>query len=333
MPTIKDVAKEANVSVATVSRVINKSPKASSTAIESVTTAMQKLGYRPNATARALVKRTSDTVGVLVADVSDPFFGAMVKAIDKVAREQGKQILIGNGYHNAEDERRALELLINSRCEAIIVHAKKLSDQELAAYVNEIPGMMVINRYIKDIATHCIALDNARGAYLATAFLIEQGHRQIACIASSKEIEDSHSRVAGYKQALEDHNIIVPNDIIAYATPDSDGGESAMETLLANASPFSAIIAYNDNMAAGALAALDAHKITVPEQMSLIGFDDGIIARLLRPRLTTVQYPIDKMAELATRLALAKNTVSSTVTLPYVFTPNLIIRNSTATPN
>lgn len=333
MPTIKDVAKEANVSVATVSRVINKSPKASLLAVESVTKAMQKLGYRPNATARALVKRTSDTVGVLVADVSDPFFGAMVKAIDKVAREQGKQILIGNGYHNADDERRALELLINSRCEAIIVHAKKLSDAELIAYVQEIPSMVVINRYIEQIASRCVALDNAKGAYLATTFLIEQGHCQIACIASAKEIEDSHSRIAGYKQALQDQQIPLDDDLIQYANPDSDGGEIAMQALLAKRVPFTAAFAYNDNMAAGALAALDEQGIIVPQQMSLVGFDDGIIARLLRPRLTTVQYPIDNMAEFATRLALAQNSAELKVVKPRVFSPALIKRNSTAAVN
>lgn len=329
MPTIKDVAKQAKVSVATVSRVLNQSPKTSPAAVEAVTNAMQALGYRPNATARALVKRSSDTVGVLVADVSDPFFGAMVKAIDKVAREQGKQILIGHGYHNAADEKRALELLINSRCEAIIVHAKRLTDEELIAYVQEVPNMVIINRYIDRIASRCITLDNVQGAYLATKHLLDLGHQRIACIASSRGIEDTKNRILGYQQALLEHGITPCEALIVHAEPDSDGGEAAMHALLATQQPFTAVFTYNDNMAAGALAALDSQQQQVPEQISLVGFDDGIIARLLRPGLTTVHYPIDKMAEFATKLALAipqaiDNTHSGR------FTPSLIVRQSTA---
>ena len=113
MATIKDVAKEAGVSIATVSRVINKSPKASQSSVDSVTKAMDKLGYRPNAAARSLVSQSTNTMGVLVSDVSDPFFGTLVKAVDTVAHEHGKHILIGNGYHDAEQERKAIELLIN----------------------------------------------------------------------------------------------------------------------------------------------------------------------------------------------------------------------------
>ncbi|MCG7587332.1 LacI family DNA-binding transcriptional regulator, partial [Photobacterium sp. OFAV2-7] len=141
MATIKDVAKEAGVSVATVSRVINKSPKASLKAIDAVNQAMRELGYRPNANARALVSQSTNTMGILVGDVSDPFFGALVKAVDGVARHNGKHLLIGNGYHHADTEREAIELLINSRCESLVIHSKGLSNDELIAFAQEVPGM------------------------------------------------------------------------------------------------------------------------------------------------------------------------------------------------
>ena len=114
MSTIKDVAKEAGVSIATVSRVVNKSPQASKSAVETVTKAMKKLGYRRNESARALVSQKTNTIGVLVGDVSDPFFGLLIKAVDKVAYENGKHTLIGNGYHHPEKERDAIELLIKN---------------------------------------------------------------------------------------------------------------------------------------------------------------------------------------------------------------------------
>lgn len=333
MATIKDVAREAGVSVATVSRVVNKSPKASQASIESVTRAMSKLGYRPNANARALVSQSSNTVGVLVGDVSDPFFGSMVKAIDHVAREQGKQILIGNGYHDADDERRALDLLINSRCEAIIVHAKGLSDQELTAYAQEVPGMVVINRHIPEIASRCIALDNHKGAYLATDFLIRQGHTKIACIASSLDIEDTKQRIEGYQAALADNQITLSKSYIEYGEPNSDGGESAMTNLLSKSLEMTAVFSYNDNMAAGALTVLDQNGIEVPKRMSVVGFDDSMIARYLHPGLTTVRYPIEMMAERAARQALALSRGEPLEEETAVFSPTLVRRNSVVMPS
>jgi LacI family transcriptional regulator len=160
MSTIKDVARLAQVSVATVSRVINESPKASAAAREAVYKAMRELGYTPNANARALVSQTSDTIGVLVNDVADPFFGALVKGVAGVAMEQGLHLLVGNGFHRQEQERRSLELLISKRCEALVVHSKALSDAELIDYALRHPGMVLINRDIPALKGRCIALNN-----------------------------------------------------------------------------------------------------------------------------------------------------------------------------
>lgn len=182
MATIKDVAKEAGVSTATVSRVINKSPKTTPSTVSSVKAAMIKLGYRPNANARALANRKNNLIGVLVGDVAAPFFGAMQQGVDKITRERGMQLLIGNGYHDPGIEREAIELLINSGSEMLIIHSKGLSDQELINLSKEVPGMVVINRYIPEIAQRCIASDNYKGAYMATEFLIGKGHQHIAYI-------------------------------------------------------------------------------------------------------------------------------------------------------
>ncbi|MFC3025409.1 substrate-binding domain-containing protein [Vibrio zhugei] len=304
MATIKDVAKLSGVSVATVSRVINKSPKASSASIDAVTKAMQELGYRPNATARALVSQSTQTMGVLVADVSDPFFGTLIKAVDTVAHQHGKHLLIGNGYHSADGERQALELLINNRCDALVVHAKALSDDELIAFANEAKGMVIINRHIPAIAERCVSLDNVQGAYLATEYLIRHGHKHIACIASNHNIEDVEKRINGYRQALKDYGLAQPEDYISYGSPSLEGGEDAMTNLLNRSLPITGVVGYNDYMAAGALSTLDDNDIDVPKQMSIVGFDDGLIARYVKPRLTTVRYPIHVMAERAAHIAL-----------------------------
>ncbi|MCG9598866.1 substrate-binding domain-containing protein [Vibrio sp. Isolate25] len=328
MATIKDVAKEAGVSVATVSRVINKSPKASQSSIDSVTKAMKKLGYRPNAAARALVSQSTNTMGVLVSDVSDPFFGTLVKAVDTVAHEHGKHILIGNGYHDAEQERKAIELLINNRCDALVIHAKGLSDEELIGYAKEVKGMVIINRHIPQLAERCISLDNHKGAYLATEYLIRHGHTKIACVASNHAIEDSQQRIEGYLAALRDHDIELPTSYIEYGEPNNDGGEVAMTNLLTKSLEISGIIAYNDYMAAGALSVLDANGIQVPQQVSMMGFDDGLIARYVHPHLTTVRYPIQMMADKAARLALSLASQDPLESGTMIFSPTVVRRNS-----
>ncbi|ANQ17843.1 substrate-binding domain-containing protein [Vibrio natriegens] len=330
MATIKDVAKEAGVSVATVSRVINKSPKASQNSIDAVTQAMSKLGYRPNAAARALVSQSTNTIGVLVGDVSDPFFGTLVKSVDNVARENGKHILIGNGYHNADDERRALDLLANSRCDALVIHAKGLSDEELIAYAKEVKGLVLINRHIPELAERCISLDNRKGAFLATEYLIRHGHRKIACIASSHDIEDTDERLQGYQSALKEHGIELSKSYVEYGEPNSDGGEVAMTNLLTKSLEITGVVAYNDYMAAGALATLEQNGIDVPQQVSMVGFDDGLIARFVHPGLTTIRYPIEIMAERATRLALALSRNEKVEDETIIFSPTLVRRDSVA---
>lgn len=304
MATIKDVAKEAGVSIATTSRVLNNAPHTSESAIIAVKAAMEKLGYRPNANARALVSKSSNAIGVLVNDVSAPFFGTMVKAIDTIASEQGKQLLIGSGYHDAIKERNAINLLINSRCESLVVHSKGMSNEELTKLAQEIPGMVLINRIVPEIASRCIALDNHKGSYMATEYLIRNGHKHIAYICSSHDIEDAHDRKTGYLDALRDNGIEPIEEYIEYGEPDELGGEQAMVNLMAKNTPITAIATYNDYMAAGCLTLLQENGIRIPESMSVIGFDDGHIARYIYPRLTTIRYPIQVMANQAVKLSL-----------------------------
>ncbi|MGJ3353193.1 substrate-binding domain-containing protein [Providencia sp. Je.9.19] len=328
MATIKDVAREAGVSVATVSRVINQSPKASKASIVSVKSAMHKLGYRPNAAARALVNQSSNTIGVLVNDVSDPFFGVMVKAVDGIAHKNGKHILICNGYHNAKEERQSIELLINNRCDALVIHSKALADEELIDYANEVPSMVLINRRIEQIANRCISLNNYKGAYLATEHLIRQGHTKIAYISSNHLIEDADQRLLGYRDALKNNGIYLPETYIEYGSPYGEGGEQAMTNLLVKSLDITAVVGYNDFMAAGAIAVLDENGIRSPEQVSVIGFDDVLIARYIHPRLTTIRYPIQMMAERATQLALALARHERVIEEDLIYSPTLVQRNS-----
>ncbi len=332
MATIKDVAKLAGVSVATVSRVINNSPKASDASRQAVFSAMEELQYHPNANARALAQQSTETLGLVVGDVSDPFFGAMVKAVDEIAWQTGNCLLIGNGYHNEEKERLAIEQLMRHRCAALVVHAKKIPDEELEKLMQQMPGMVLINRSLPAFQQRCIALDDRYGAWLATRHLIQQGHDQIAFICSTHTISDAEERLQGYYDALREHSLPCNDRLVAFGEPDEVGGEQAMTELLGRGKNFTAVACYNDSMAAGALAVLSDNGIRVPEEMSLIGFDDVLVSRYVRPRLTTVRYPIVTMAQQAAELALA---LANNQPLPEVtntFNPTLVRRHSVSSP-
>ncbi len=308
MATIKDVARLAGVSVATVSRVINNSPKASEASRLAVHSAMESLSYHPNANARALAQQTTETVGLIVGDVSDPFFGAMVKAVEQVAYHTGNFLLIGNGYHNEQKERQAIEQLIRHRCAALVVHAKMIPDADLASLMKQMPGMVLINRILPGFENRCIALDDRYGAWLATRHLIQQGHTRIGYLCSNHSISDAEDRLQGYYDALAESGIAANDRLVTFGEPDESGGEQAMGVL-------------NDN------------GIDVPGEISLIGFDDVLVSRYGRPRLTTVRYPIVTMATQAAELALALADNRPLPEITNVFSPTLVRRHSVSTPS
>ncbi|ATO32140.1 HTH-type transcriptional regulator GalS [Dickeya dianthicola] len=330
MITIRDVARQAGVSIATVSRVLNNSSAVTQQTRDQVLQTVEQLGYRPNANAQALASQVSDTIGVVVMDVSDPFFGAMVKAVDTVAQRLQKHVLINNSYHQEEKERHAIEVLIRQRCNALIVHAKALSDGELAEFMEQVPGMVLINRLLPDYPHRCVCLDNVSGAMMATRMLLQQGHQRIGYLRSSHPIEDVAERLTGWRQALQEQGIEPPDEWIAGGEPDLQGGEAAMVELLGRNQQLTAVFAYNDGMAAGALMALKDNGIPVPERFSVVGFDDIPISRYTDPRLTTIRYPIVSMAKIATELALKGAAGQLDPTARHCFMPTLVRRHSVA---
>ncbi|MEN4977356.1 HTH-type transcriptional regulator GalS [Erwinia billingiae] len=331
MITIRDVAREAGVSVATVSRVLNNSAAVTPETREIVLNIVETLGYRPNANAQALATQVSDTIGVVVMDVSDPFFGALVKAVDTVAQRMQKHVLINNSYHQADKERHAIEVLIRQRCNALVVHAKALGDEELGTLMDQVPGMVLINRTVPGYAHRCVCLDNISGALMATRMLQQQGHQRIGYLGSSHPIEDVGERRQGWQQALAEQGVTPSESWIASGEPDMQGGEAAMVELLGRNLHLTAVFAYNDSMAAGALAALKDNGIAVPQHLSVVGFDDIPISRYTDPQLTTVRYPIVSMAKLATELALKGAAGELDETAQHCFMPTLVRRHSVAT--
>lgn len=333
MSNIKDVARQAGVSVSTVSRVVNGTARVDPDKKAAVLAAMEALHYQPNTLARALVSRRSNCIGLMVGELGSPFFGQLMVGVDEVVEASGRHLMMTSGHNQAEREEVALNLLQQRRCDALIIHAKGLSDQRLQTLAEGDTPVVFINRLVPGHEHRSVYLDNQQGAYLATRHLISLGHSQIAFICSSlKQVADGRERLAGYQQALKEFNLPFDQQLVASAYPDEDGGSTAMTQLLGRGKPFSAVMVYNDVMAAGAIGLLLDSGFDVPHDVSVVGFDDVVMTQYLRPRLTTIHYPIAEMGRTATRLALQILDQQPTLAPESLsFAPRLVVRNSVKT--
>ena len=329
MATIKDIAQAAGVSLATVSRVINDGPKVGAKTRERVKAIMKEMGYRPNANARALVTQRSASLGVVIAELQDPFFATLAHGVETVTRKNNVQILLSAGSIARQTEMRAIETLMEHRVEAMVVHSKALDDDTLIAFAAQIPGFVLINRYIPAIANRCVWLDNLTGGRLMAEYVIRQGHKNLAVISSQYQIDDPVQRLEGIRLAASNAGLTLPESMIEYSTPDQEGGEMAMQNLLATGTKFTALLTYNDAMASGAMAIMQDHGIDIPEHVSIIGYDDVLLAKYCRPKLTTLRYPIEMMAVKAAELALKyASGVAPEDGLTFKYTPTIVKRDS-----
>ncbi|WAJ71814.1 LacI family DNA-binding transcriptional regulator [Catenovulum adriaticum] len=331
MSTIKDVSKLAGVSPATVSRVINNANGVSAKTKEKVKQAIAELDFYPNAQARALVKQSTNTIGVVMSELSDPFFAIMARSIEITAEKYNANVLISTGSLNEEKERQAINSLQAQRCKAMVVNSKILSDEELIDFAHKIPGFVLINKYIEAIQERCIWLDNQQGGFNMAQYILEMGHSNVLVLSTKNKVYDASRRLAGIQSAFTQAHKILPANHIIYTSPDPQGGEKAIEQALANGIKFTAVLAYNDAVAVGAVAKLTEKGLSVPENVSVIGFDDVLLANYCSPPLTTVKYPIAVMSQKATELALtlSKNEgkVSQTINT-YKYKPIIIKRSS-----
>ncbi|PKH19349.1 transcriptional regulator [Enterobacterales bacterium CwR94] len=328
MATMKDVAKLARVSVATVSRVINNTAYVEPVTRERVEKAMRTLNYRRNAAAVALATRSGCMLGLLTGNLSDPFFALLASGVEDASRKKGARLMVCNGGHDAGMEQSGLEFLINQGCESIVAHITRMQDQDILRYAAHTPALVLVNRYIPAIAHRCIWLDNVSASQLATQYLIENGHSRIACITSELLIDDRNHRLQGYLNAMAAAGIHVPKEWIIAVPFNEEGGEQAAQTILNECQNFTAVVTFNDVIAAGMMKVLQKHGVRLPEQMSIIGFDDVVMASYLNPQLTTLHSPVERMARRAANLALMIKENGVVHPGKNMFSAELIIRNS-----
>ena len=294
--TIKDVATRANVSVATVSRVVNNLDGYSDETKEKVLEAIKELGYQRNAIARGLVTKTTKTIGVLIPIVSAYLYAEILNGIEEKANENSYGIFLCNTGVNGVRAINYIKMLGERQVDAIIVVSLTINDE----YYNllnslKIPYILVSTLSYKYKIPY-IKVDDQQAAYTATQFLIEKGHTKIALISGGKEDKISGiTRVNGYRNALQDYDININENIIKYGDFTYNSGIMCMEDLLQEKEDFTAVFATSDEMALGALSVMHRNKIEVPEKISIIGYDNTLIAQMSNPPLTTVAQPLYEM--------------------------------------
>ncbi|OCA56246.1 LacI family DNA-binding transcriptional regulator [Photorhabdus namnaonensis] len=328
MATMKDVAHKAGVSVATVSRVINNTAYVEPGTRERVDKAMREFNYHRNSAALALAKRCGNMLGLLTGNLADPFFSLLARGVETIARKKEIKLMVCSGGHQAELEKSSLDFLINQGCEAIVAHVSRMSDIDVLRYAAHTPGLVIINRYFPAIANRCIWLDNVSASQTATNYLLQNGHRKIACVTADLPIDDRRLRLEGYQAAMANAGITVPGNWVISVPFNEKGGELAAEKLLESGIGFTAAVTFNDVMAAGMMRSLHQRKIKLPEQLSIVGFDDIVPARYLYPSLTTVHNPIEKMAQRAANLALNLSAKKEITPQMNMFSAELVIRDS-----
>ncbi len=329
MVTIKQVSELAGVSSATVSRVINNTDTVKEKTRQQVLDAMAKLGYRHNVIAASLASNKTHTVGYVVPELHGSFFGSMMAGSEKVLRDANKHMLVVTGHSDEKLEKKEIEALLSRRCDALILHVEAVSDDYLIELAAQDVPLVVVNRYIEAIGEHCISLDNFSGGYMATEHLIEQGHRDIAYLAGALFKADGKNRLEGHKQALADYGIEYDDSLMVEGNFQAQSGEDGINTLNERGVTYTAVACANDEMASGAINALRILGKQVPEDVSVIGFDNIDFASYLTPKLTTVNYPVGDIGTMAARWILNQVYGDHKMTMEHILRPELIVRGST----
>ena len=328
MATIYEVSELAGVSLATVSRVVNKNARVSDKTKEKVLNAMKELGYKPNSIAQSLASNRSNSIGLLVSELHGPFFGAMMSGIEAELRAAGKHTIIASGHSDEKTEQDSIEFLVGRKCDALILHAEAVSDEFLLELSKGTTPFVIINRIVPGIEEHCISLDNEHGGYLATKYLIERGHTQFAYVSGPNWKKDARDRYAGHLRALAEQGLTQHPKLLVEGNFQQSGGRYGLEQCLSANLPFTALVCGNDEMASGAITRAREADLSVPDDFSIIGFDNIIYADYLFPKLTTIEYPVQKMGQMAAKLILANTYRIETGELTTEFTPRLIERDS-----
>ena len=333
MVTITDVSRRAGVSRSTVSRVVAGNGYVSQANRKAIEAAIAELGYRPNTLAQALRSNRSNVIGAVFVDVGTPYFANMIYGLQRAARPAGKALMVSSGYADQDEEARAVIELIDRSCDGIIVYLERPMRADVVEMLrrSQIP-VVSIGHKPSPVSRGQVILDNFGGARAAMRHLLEQGHRRIVHLSGQADFGDTIARRDGMVAALTEFGMNMDDLHIVGGEFHQEFGYGATLDLLNERRDFTAIFAGDDDIAAGVLLALRQRGIRVPEDISVIGFDDAFHARHMWPPLTTVRQPMDALGDAAARLLLELLARPDSGPLEARIDTELVVRSSVAAP-
>ncbi|MGE5549369.1 MAG: LacI family DNA-binding transcriptional regulator [Bacteroidota bacterium] len=327
MPTILDVAQEAGVSIATVSRVLNQSCRVRPETKERVLRAVENLQYAPDASAKNLRSRRTNLVGVVVPDVSVEFYMELIKGIENTAINSEYNLIICDSQNDPNREIEYIRLLTERRVDGMILTESSMTDDQIAALVGKGFPLVLIGRELPGGGASSVSASNRYGAGLAIEHLIGHGHERIAYIRGIRGGQDEEERFSGYQSVLARHGMAFDPQLVEWGGFTEEGGARALEKLLARRK-FSAVFAANDEMAIGVMGKARELGLNVPEDLAVVGFDNIRLAHHVHPGLTTVDQPKYNMGAAAARKLLNMLTRGEIVYEKAVLRTELILRRS-----
>lgn len=332
--TINEIAKEAGVSKATVSRVLNNPEKVAETTRKRVLEVIQRRNYRPNPLARALTVRKTGVIGVIVSDISNPFYAVMVRSIEEVCRAYAYYVFLCNTDGREEEEEFYINSLIERRVDGIILGSVDLESESFKRLEEaEIPFIFVSRLPRNREAYDYVMIDNVLGGYIATRYLLSLGHTRIAYLGGRWNTSSNLDRFEGYKKALQEAGIEVQEEYVLCGEFSMEGGyREGLRIIESGNNRPTAVFCANDAMAIGLLEACRERKVRVPEELSVIGFDDIPLSALGCIQLTTVSQSIASLGALSGKMIIDKisNTEKRNVKQQVVLPPKLVVRRTCA---
>jgi DNA-binding LacI/PurR family transcriptional regulator len=323
-PTQQDVARRAGVSRALVSLVMRGGDHVATATRDRVLKAADELGYRPNALARSLARRQSRAIGVLINDVSNPYFGGMYACLAREAERSGLDLLVAPGLRTPRSEAGLLDTLLEHQVAGLLLLSPTIRESSLAAYCSTSPTV-VIGREVSVSGVDVVTIDEALGARLVVNHLAALGHERIAHITGGSDNRPALDRAAAYRQAMRDLGL-TPDLVPGVFAP--EGGRDGVRTLLQRGELPTAIFAANDLIAVGAIGALRSAGLRVPEDLSVVGYDDSQLASLDLVDLTSVHQPLERFGQLAVELLIERMAGRRQGSRTERIAPTLVVRST-----
>ncbi|MDU4890182.1 MAG: LacI family DNA-binding transcriptional regulator [Clostridium sp.] len=331
--TLKDIAADTGFSVTTVSLVLNNKPsKIPEGTKQIILEAAQRLGYRPNQLAVSLVKKRTDTLGLIVSDVSNPFFSTLAKGVEDICRENGCNMILCNTNNMHKCDLNYINMLVDKGVDGIIYGMA--GDSTLKNAIDSCNLMkeqdmsfVIIDRYFKKLHTSYIGVDHLMGGYYATKHLIEMGHKKIACITGPLHLDDVLERLKGYKKALKEAGIKYDSKLVFEGRYNMESGAAAFPWLMKT--KCTAVFAFNDMTAYGLYIEAKKNGVSIPKDFSVVGYDDIYFSKILEAPLTTIKQPVYEMGVKATEILIEAIKNKKRPEEQFVYQPELIVRSST----